>query len=160
MVLNLNSNLFEKIIHKILLMSKKEMYMAKLHKLLYFLEFNYLERNNKELLGEVFIKNHFGPTSKNLKKFLNILINKGLITENEDEKGRTYYISVSNKNYKFDEKTNNELDFLEKNYLDLSTKKIADLSSEDNPYLITENLQEINKHSVFYRTDNFSVLKS
>lgn len=159
MVSSLNMKLFEKIIHKILLMSKKGLYMTKIHKLLYFLEFNYLERNEEELLKERFLKNHFGPTSVNLKKNLNILIEKGLITQEEDDKGRDIYFSIQEKSYNFNEKIKKELKYLEENYLNLTVKEISDLSHKDNPYLVTDDLKEINKHSVFYRTKKFSVNK-
>lgn len=155
----LNETLFENLIHELLLHSKDGFYMAKIHKLLYFLEFNYLERNEKELTGENFIKNKFGPTSINLKKYLDKLIQKGLITSQEDGKGKEIYFSVSDKKYKFNKDVKLELDFLIKKYIGLTTKQIADLSHEDNPYRITDDFKIIDKQSVFFRTSNFSVFE-
>ena len=133
--------------------------MAKIHKLLYFLEFNYLERNEKELTGEDFIKNKFGPTSINLKKYLDKLIQKGLITSQEDGKGKEIYFSIKDKEYKFEEDVKLELDYLIKKYINMSTKEIADLSHEDNPFKVTDDFKIINKQSVFFRTSDFSVFE-
>lgn len=150
-------DLFEKLIHQILIFEPKGFHMTKLHKLLYFLEFNYLERNEEELTGEDFIKNHFGPTSKNLKKYLDILIGKGLITSIEDEKGREVYFSIKDKEYKFNSKVRFELEEMKKHFINLSTQEISDLSHKDNPFKITEDFKVIDKQAVFFRTKEFSV---
>ena len=152
----LNKDLFQNIIHYFL-QAQPNMYMAKLHKLLYFLEFNFLERNEQELLKEDFLKNKFGPTSINLRKYLNSLIDKSLISSEEDDKGITYYYSIKSKEYNFDKKTLFELDKIKEKYLNLSTKKIADLSHQDMPYLVTDEQQIINKQSAFFREQKFSV---
>ncbi len=147
-----NKSLFEKILHQILLFDLEGIYITKLHKLLYFLEFNYLERNEENLLGEEFLKNHYGPTSINLKKFLDILIQKGLVTT----KG-TKYVSAKEKNYDFEEKIKFELNILKKEYLSLTTKEISDKSHKDSPFIASENKKLINKPIVFFRTKEFSV---
>lgn len=157
MTKKLNEELFEEVIHSMILFNPKGFYMTQLHKFLYFLEFNYLERYEEELLKEEFIKNHFGPTSKNLKKYLNILIQKGLISSYEDENGKEVYFSVKSKDYKFNNKISEELEKVKKNYSKLSASKLSDLSHKDNPYKVTEDMETINKQAVFYRTKDFSV---
>ena len=157
MTTNLNKNLFCKIIHYFL-QKKPNLYIAKLHKLLYFLEFNYLERNEEELLKEDFLRNHKGPTSNNLKNFLDKMINDKIIASKKDERGWFNYYSIEDIEYKFNNKVQKELDLILDKYINLSTKDIADLSHQDKPYKITPNQSIIDKCSVFYRNKHTSIL--
>ena len=154
----LNRVLFEEVIHY-LLQTESPMYMAKIHKLLYFLEFNFLERNEEELLKEDFLKNKYGPTSINLAKSLSTLISKGLISVEESEDGKRRYYPIKKKQYDFNQKTQFELDIIIKKYIKMSTHRIAELSHQDIPYKATKDKEIINKQTVFFRDESFSVYK-
>lgn len=50
-----------------------------IYKLLYFIDFNYYEKYEEQLIGATYIKNHHGPTPKEFKKVINEMIKKGEI---------------------------------------------------------------------------------
>ena len=51
--------------------SKSNVGMTVLYKLLYFIDFDYYEKFEEQLIGATYIKNHFGPTPVEFKKLWN-----------------------------------------------------------------------------------------
>ena len=56
-----------------------------LYKLLYFMDFDYYELYEKQLMGLSYIKNNFGPTPVDFAKLSRDMQNEGLITEVKTE---------------------------------------------------------------------------
>ena len=50
-----------------------------IYKLLYFIDFDYYEKFEEQLIGARYIKNHFGPTPIEFKKITDRMIEKGEI---------------------------------------------------------------------------------
>jgi len=56
-----------------------------LYKLLYFIDFDYYEQYEEQLIGATYIKNHFGPTPVEFKKVIDQMIKKGDIIKIKDK---------------------------------------------------------------------------
>ena len=57
--------------------SKSNVGMTVLYKLLYFIDFDYYEKFEEQLVGATYIKNHFGPTPVEFKKIVESMESKG-----------------------------------------------------------------------------------
>ena len=57
--------------------SKSNVGMTVLYKLLYFIDFDYYEKFEEQLVGATYIKNHFGPTPVEFKKIVESMELKG-----------------------------------------------------------------------------------
>lgn len=130
-------------------------------KLMYFIDFDFYERNEKQLMGAVYIKNHYGPTPAG---FLGIL---------EDMKKKGEIAQVENKHYRYQQKKylplrepdlslitaeeKEHIDWVLARLSDKNAKEMEEYSHRDVPWLSTEEQSAIDYESVFYRTPDFSV---
>ncbi len=57
--------------------SKSNVGMTVLYKLLYFIDFDYYEKFEEQLVGATYIKNHFGPTPVEFKKIVESMESTG-----------------------------------------------------------------------------------
>ncbi|MDO8575091.1 MAG: helix-turn-helix domain-containing protein, partial [bacterium] len=57
--------------------SKSNVGMTVIYKLLYFIDFDYYEKFEEQLIGATYIKNHFGPTPVEFKKIVESMELKG-----------------------------------------------------------------------------------
>ena len=131
-----------------------------IYKLLYFIDFNFYEKYETQLVGATYIRNHFGPTPVEFAKIIETMKDKDLVM-------------VKNKHF----------DYLQKKYLplraadtkilsgaetevidqvinklsDMSAKQIAEYSHGDVPWMTAEDGKKIDYESVFYRTPGYSV---
>ena len=67
--------------------------MTVLYKLLYFIDFDYYEKFEEQLVGATYIKNHFGPTPVEFKKIVESMESKG---ELETVKSKYFYMNRQN----------------------------------------------------------------
>lgn len=132
-----------------------------LYKLLYFIDFDFYERYEEQLIGAVYIKNRYGPTPTHFKK---------LVEEMEDDGSLE---SVSSKYFKY-----KQTKYLPRRMPDLSllsarelqmidevinrlghmtATQLSDYSHGDTPWLGAEEGGEISYEMVFYRTPEYSV---
>jgi transcriptional regulator with XRE-family HTH domain len=134
---------------------------AVLCKLLYFIDFDYYEKFEEQLIGAIYIRNHFGPTPVEFP---------AIVKEMEENKE---LVKVTSKYFNFDQKkylplrepnlsafTVAELQTIDEVLARLSDKTAAemrDYSHEDVPWLTAEEGKPIDYESVFYRTPAFSV---
>ena len=141
--------------------SKPNVGQTVLYKLLYFIDFDYYEKFEEQLIGATYIKNHHGPTPVEFKK----------IVENMEESGELE--AVKSKYFQYDQtkylpRRSPNLSLLsgqEKEYIDevlgrlsdKSAKALSDYSHGDIPWAVAELGQEINYEMVFYRSDAYSV---
>lgn len=132
-----------------------------LYKLLYFIDFDYYEKFEENLMGATYIKNHYGPTPVEFKK----------IVESMEKKGEL--IRVKSKHFQYEQKKylptkladvsnlsareilhiNDVLGRLGKK----SAKELSEYSHTDTPWMIEEDGEVIKYESVFYRDDDHSV---
>lgn len=131
-----------------------------IYKLLYFIDFNFYEKYETQLVGATYMRNHFGPTPVEFSKIVETMKNKDLVM-------------VKNKHF----------DYMQKKYLplrpadtsilsgaeievinqvinklsDMSAKQIAEYSHGDVPWMTAEEGEKIDYEAVFYRTPGYSV---
>ena len=141
--------------------SKPNVGMTVLYKLLYFIDFDYYEKFEEQLLGATYIKNHFGPTPVEFKKIVENLESKG---ELETVKSK-YFLHEQTKYLPRRQPDISVLNAQEIKHIDevlsrLSDKsatELSDYSHKDVPWISAEEGRPLSYESVFYRTKDTSV---
>ncbi len=141
--------------------SKSNVGMTVLYKLLYFIDFDYYEKFEEQLVGATYIKNHFGPTPVEFKKIVESMESKG---ELETVKSK-YFLHEQTKYLPRREPDISVLNAREIKHIDevlarLSDKSATELSEyshKDIPWLTAEDGRPLSYESVFYRTKDTSV---
>jgi len=141
--------------------SKPNVGMTVLYKLLYFIDFDYYEKFEEQLLGATYIKNHFGPTPVEFKKIVENLESKG-----ELETVRSKYFLHEQTKYLprrqpdisvLNAQEIKHIDEVLSRLSDKSATELSDYSHKDVPWMGTEDGKIISYESVFYRTPETSV---
>ncbi len=132
-----------------------------LHKLLYFIDFDYYEKFEENLMGATYIKNHHGPTSIELNAIVKKMEKKG-----EIEAVKSQYFKYLQKKYlprkrpNLDVLSAREIEHIDDVLARLSDKNAAEIenySHEDIPWKSTEDGKPLSYESVFYRDERYSV---
>ena len=132
-----------------------------IYKLLYFIDFDYYEKFEEQLIGAKYIKNHFGPTPVEFKK-----ITEEMIANGEIEKVKSKYFQYEQKKYLPLRFTNlkilsaQEIQHIDDVLNRLASKNATELSNyshSDTPWRVHKMGEEISYESVFYRDDDHSV---
>lgn len=132
-----------------------------IYKLLYFIDFNYYEKYEEQLIGATYLKNQHGPTPIEFKKII-----EKMIKDKEIEKVKSTYFAFPQTKYLPLRKPNlsklkaNEMELIEDvlcRLSDMNTVQISEYSHNDVPWLTTESGKEIEYESVFYRIAPYSV---
>ncbi|MHB1377328.1 MAG: type II toxin-antitoxin system antitoxin SocA domain-containing protein [Candidatus Humimicrobiaceae bacterium] len=132
-----------------------------LHKLFYFIDFDYYEKYEENIMGATYIKNHHGPTS----------IELGSIIENMQKSGELE--AVQSKYFKYEQKkylpckrpnldvlSAREIEHIEDvlaRLSDKNAKEIENYSHEDIPWKSAQDGEPLSYESVFYRDERYSV---
>lgn len=137
--------------------------MTVLYKLLYFIDFDYYEKHEDQLMGLVYLKQQFGPTPLLFGDLINELIKKGdleIIKSDFYHYPQTKYLlnpliepdlSLLNGNEK------EHIDWELRRLSDRTASDLSDLSHKDTPWLSAENGKPLDYEAVFYRTPDTSV---
>ncbi len=133
---------------------------AVLCKLLYFIDFDYYEKYEEQLMGAVYIKNHYGPTPpefptivKEMEKNKDI---KTVSVEFHDLPQRKY---IPLRNADLSLLNAREKDLIDKNierFKNFTARQMETYSHKDVPWITAEDQKPIDYESVFYRTPEFS----
>lgn len=132
-----------------------------LHKLLYFIDFDYYEKFEENLMGLNYIKNHHGPTSvelgaviENMQKNEEIEVIKSRYFKFEQKK----YLPVKRPDLKaLSAREIEHIDEVLARLSDKNAKEIERYSHEDIPWKSAADGQPISYESVFYRDERYSV---
>jgi transcriptional regulator with XRE-family HTH domain len=132
-----------------------------LYKLLYFVDFNYFEKYEIQLVGATYKRNKYGPTPVEFKKVVELMKKAEELTVVEGkyfQYPQTKYLplraaDISLLNGREIEVIDQVLDRLS----DLNANQISDYSHRDVPWLSTRDGNIIPYESVFYRTPDYSV---
>jgi len=137
--------------------------MTVLYKLLYFIDFDYYEKYEDQLMGLVYLKNHRGPTPLLFENLIGDMVKNGeveIIKSKFYQYPQTKYLvnpevepDLSILNGKEQEHIDWELQRLS----DLTAAQLSDLSHKDVPWVSAENSKPLDYESVFYRTPETSV---
>lgn len=132
-----------------------------LYKLLYFIDFDYYEKFEEQLMGCTYIKNHHGPTPVEFKKIVDRM------EENHEIRKETMeYFGHSQKKYlPLKEADLNLLTGREVQHIDLviarlgrmNATEISAYSHGDIPWIATPEGKAIDYEAVFYRQSPYSV---
>ena len=132
-----------------------------IYKLLYFIDFDFYEKYEEQLIGATYIKNRHGPTPVEFKKITDSMIEDGEII-----KVRSKYFQYPQTKYlprkepELAKLRADELKIIDDVLDRLSDKNASQISAYahgDVPWLTTEDGNMIEYESVFYRTAPYSV---
>lgn len=137
--------------------------MTVLYKLLYFIDFDYYEKYEDQLMGLVYLKNHHGPTPLLFENLIGDMTKKG-----EVEIVKSKFYQYPQTKYLVNPEVEPDLSILngqEQEHIDwelqrlcdLTATQLSDLSHKDVPWISAENGKPLDYESVFYRTSETSV---
>lgn len=135
--------------------------MTAIYKLLYFIDFDYYEKYDEQMMGLTYIKNHYGPTPREFVKVVEDMKKCGDLEEiksiyfSYEQKKFLPHKSADLKSLSGQEKE--MIDSVLVRYGDKSAAELTRLSHEDTPWVVAEDGKDIEYEHVFYRTDAFSV---
>lgn len=141
--------------------SKPNIGESVIYKLLYFMDFNFYEKYEDQLIGATYIKNNYGPTPKEFIKVVEEM-------EKEEE-----LVKVEEKYFQYPQRKYlplrepdlsilmaHELEIIDEvldKLSDMNASQISEYSHNDVPWLTAEDGDIIDYESVFYRTSTYSV---
>lgn len=132
-----------------------------IYKLLYFIDFDYYEKFEEQLIGAKYQKNHFGPTPIVFEKIITDMVEK-----QELEKVKSKYFKYPQTKYlpcrsaNLDLINGQEIKHIDEVLARLgqkNAKELSDYSHQDVPWLIAKNGEELDYEAVFYRTHDTTV---
>jgi len=134
-----------------------------LYKLLYFIDFDFYEKYEEQLIGATYKKNRYGPTPIEFKKIIDKMSKDKEITKIKSEYfqyPQTKYLPLRKAD--LSKLKANEIEVIDdvlKKLSDMTAAQISEHSHNDVPWLTTEDGNVIEYESVFYRTPPYSVRK-
>jgi transcriptional regulator with XRE-family HTH domain len=132
-----------------------------IYKLLYFIDFDFYEKYEEQLVGATYIKNKYGPTPVEFVKII-----EKMIKDEEIEKVKSEYFKLQQTKYLPRRKPNlaklkaNEIEVIDdvlNRLSEMNASQISAYSHNDVPWMTTEDGETIEYESVFYRTPPYSV---
>lgn len=132
-----------------------------IYKILYFCDFDYYEKFEKQLIGARYIRNHYGPTPVEFTAIVKDMIANGqmeVLKSKYFDKDQTKYIPVVSPDLSI--LSGQELRHIDEEIDRLGSKSATELSNYshlDVPWIVTPEGQEIPYETVFYRTSDTSV---
>jgi transcriptional regulator with XRE-family HTH domain len=132
-----------------------------IYKFLYFIDFDFYERYEEQLIGATYVKNHYGPTPKEFKKIVEDMIKDGEIIKVGSkyfEYPQTKYLPLRKADLSGLKANEMEvIDDVLNRLSDMNASQISEYSHNDVPWLTTQDQGIIEYESVFYRTSPYSV---
>lgn len=132
-----------------------------IYKLLYFIDFDFYEKYEEQLIGATYIKNNYGPTPLEFTE----IVNK-MIEDKEIEKIKSEYFTYPQVKYlplrrpDLSKLKANEIEVINQvldRLSDMNAVQISEYSHNDVPWLVAEDKEYIEYESVFYRKTPYSV---
>ncbi len=132
-----------------------------LYKLLYFIDFDYYEKFEEQLIGATYIKNTYGPTPVSFAKIVKQMQEEGKLVEVKSryfDRDQTKYIPVMEANVS--NLSGQELKHIDDEIEKLAhftARQLSERSHKDTPWLVAKDKEVINYEHVFYRPEETSV---
>lgn len=134
-----------------------------LYKLLYFIDFDYYELFETQLMGLKYIKNKFGPTPIDFVKLTKEMENLGEIEEIKTKRfshDMTKYLPLIEPDLSLlSAQELTHIDKILEKHSDKSAKELSDFSHKDVPWISANDKEQIDYEAVFYRNEDTSVRK-
>ena len=141
--------------------SKSNVGMTVLYKLLYFIDFDYYEKFEEQLVGATYIKNHFGPTPVEFKKIVESMESKGeleTVKSKYFQHEQTKYLPRRESDISvLSAKEIKHIDEVLARLSDKNARELSEYSHMDIPWLVAKENEVIKYEAVFYRTKETSV---
>ena len=142
--------------------SKPNIGESVLYKLLYFIDFDFYERYEEQLIGATYIKNRYGPTPVEFRKIVEIMLDRDIIKVEDKyfQYPQTKYLPVREADLR--KLSAHELEVIDKvldRLSEMNAAQVSEYSHNDVPWLTAEDGKLIEYESVFYRTPVYSVRK-
>ena len=134
-----------------------------LYKLLYFIDFDYYEKFEEQLIGARYVRNTHGPTPVVFAKIIGELEEEGKIETIKSKfykYDQTKYLVNPNIDISLSTLSAQELAHIDMELdrlSDMTAKKISDLSHIDTPWKIAKEKEVLDYEYVFYRPEETSV---
>lgn len=133
-----------------------------LYKLLYFIDFDYYEKFEEQLIGATYIKNHHGPTPVEFQTIIEQAIEAGEIIRVPSKyfgRDQKKYLPVRDPDLTKlkDARELKHIDEVLARLSDFNATELSAISHADVPWIIAENLRPIDYEAVFYRTAKTTV---
>lgn len=135
-----------------------------IYKLLYFIDFDFYEKYEEQLVGATYQKNHYGPTPIEFKKIV-----ERMITDGDIERVTSEYFMYPQTKYLAHRSSKIEIlgahelqviDDVLQRLSDMNATQISTYSHEDVPWKTAKDGATIDYESVFYRTPQYSVRRN
>lgn len=135
-----------------------------LYKLLYFIDFDFYEKYEEQLIGATYRKNKFGPTPIEFDKIVSAMIRDEEITKVENDyfkRTQKKYLPLRKPSLEcFSGKEMELIDEVLNRLADKNASQISEYSHGDVPWKVTQDMEVIDYETVFYRTLEYSVRSS
>lgn len=131
-----------------------------IYKLLYFIDFNFYEKYEEQMIGATYIKNRYGPTPVEFKKIVDRMLDRDIV------KVKDNYFTFPQTKYLPRRKPDlsklkaNEMEVIDdvlNKLSDMNASQISEYSHNDIPWLTADEGEKLEYESVFYRTPSYSV---
>ena len=141
--------------------AKPNVGMTVLYKLLYFIDFDFYEKHEKQLMGLTYIKNTHGPTPREFISVIEEMKEKGELVE-----VKSRYFAHEQKKFLPNSEPDlsllngEELEVIKnvlQRYSDKSASTLSDMTHRDTPWQATSEGENIDYELAFYRPEEFSV---
>ena len=137
--------------------------MTALYKILYFIDFDYYEKYEDQLMGLIYLKNHYGPTPL---LFGNLI--KEMLKSGEVEEIKSKFYEFPQIKYLINPSIEPDLSILngqEQEHIDSELTRLSDMtaaeltefSHKDVPWISAIDGKPLDYESVFYRTGETSI---
>lgn len=130
-------------------------------KLMYFIDFDFYEKFENQLIGAKYIKNYFGPTPAAFPKIVAQMEKDGdliRVTKKYFQHDQKKYLPRRSADFSIFSAQEKELiDWEIERFKDFNATKMREYSHRDVPWIGARERQLINYEAVFSRTDEFSV---
>nr|DAU96859.1 MAG TPA: helix-turn-helix domain protein [Caudoviricetes sp.] len=132
-----------------------------IYKLLYFIDFDFYELYEEQLMGLKYIKNTYGPTPVDFAKLIKEMENNGDLEEVKTKyfnREQTKYLPIKKADLSLLSAL--ELEHIDKELERLSDKtgkELSEFSHKDIPWIGTEMGETLEYEAVFYRTNETSL---
>jgi len=137
--------------------------MTALYKILYFIDFDYYEKYEDQLMGLIYLKNHYGPTPLLFGNLIKEMLKNG---EVEEIKSKFYEFPqikyLINPSLEPDLSILNgqeqeHIDFELARFSDMTAAELTEFSHKDVPWISALDGKPLDYESVFYRTSETSI---
>ncbi len=132
-----------------------------LYKLLYFIDFDYYELYEAQLMGLTYIKNNYGPTPREFKTIIDEMVKQesiDIVQTKHFSHTQTKYLPVIKPDLSLlSAQELTVIDHVLARLSDYSATQLSNLSHTDTPWCLAKEKGNLEYEHVFYRNDQLSV---